>query len=89
MTNSDANAVTVVGPEKINGADALHVHFGSDPADPENRNLWVDETTYEVVRIVQVNGGITFQADVDWLPRTPENLDLRNLQTPAGFTRTP
>jgi hypothetical protein len=88
MSDRSLYGVTIVGTEQVDGVSTLHLRIQSENS-PDIENLWVDDTSYEVVRQVRTMGGITFQADVEWLPRTPENLALLTLVPPTGFTRAP
>jgi hypothetical protein len=79
----DEERVEIVGTERMNGVTTLHLHV---PPPPEGTvvgltDLWVDESSYEIVRVDDT--------DWSWLPRTPENLERLRVVPPPDFTRVP
>ena len=52
-------------------------------------DLWVDTTTYLVVRFQLIQRDYRFVTDVQWLPRNPTTLANLVITVPSGFTRVP
>jgi hypothetical protein len=88
-----SDRLVLVGREDIDGRATLHLRIltngtaGSD-------DLWVDATTYRVVRrvILKLNppeDHVRIQEDFDWLERTPENLARVTFTPPTGYTQVP
>ena len=80
--------VSIVGTEQINGVNVLHLRVQTTSS-ADNADLWVDDASYEPVRVVRSKSGFTVQDDVEWLERTPQNLALLTLVPPAGYTLAP
>lgn len=75
--------VELVGTEKIDGADVLHLRT----ARPYHFDIWVDADSYLPVRTMSEGPKARQTFDFQWLPRTPENVKRTVLSTPAGYTQ--
>jgi len=88
-----SNRLVLVGREDIDGRATLHLRM-STGSTAGSDDLWVDATTYRVVRRVILkpnppDGHARIQEDFDWLERTPENLARVTFNPPAGYTQVP
>jgi hypothetical protein len=76
----DSGGLTLVGHETINGHDVLHLT--RTDTGPLAGDLWVDATTYLVVRTTNPIG----TTDYDWLDRNATTRSLLVPVVPTGFT---
>ena len=83
----------VIGKESLDGRGVLHLRVAGAKDKGSNLELWVDASSYDLVRTVETyrpSGGGTAsvdQWDYTYLPRTEEGLTRFALEPPAGYTR--
>jgi hypothetical protein len=79
-----AGQLTLVGPEPLGGADTVHLRWLQVAG--LTMDLWVDATTFLPLKINTVGGKGSSATDIEWLPRSPENLAKFDLAIPPGYT---
>ena len=73
----------VIGEEQVDGKDTIHLGTGL----PHGlTDIWVDASTYLPFRDVISKPPSRVVNEYSFLPRTPENLALLDLEIPDGFT---
>jgi hypothetical protein len=89
------NDVTVVGHEQLDGHDTVHLTYSAKaamlPAGQKlHVDLWVDAQSYLPLVVVVHSSDLPkgyqhAESDLDWLPRSAENVAKTSLTPPAGF----
>lgn len=75
----------VEGHEQVNGHDTLHLSVTNGTY---RAQWWVDPSSYLPYRImISTGAGGDTILNIEWLPRTKENLAHLDLKVPPGFTR--
>jgi hypothetical protein len=90
--------ITLVGHEQLRGRETVHLKYVTTSAfsdgHPVHVDTWVDAQSYLPLRVVQQSTYVPtylpkgYQRavdDLDWLPRSPENVAKISLTPPAGF----
>ncbi|MGC4773389.1 hypothetical protein ACLQ25_31025 [Micromonospora sp. DT44] len=93
----DSGKVTLVGKERLNGRQTVHLQWlgGPDSAmdaaktAEESMQIWVDAQSYRPVRVVSKVFTGTTTSDYEWLPRTEENLAKVTVSPPADYRKLP
>jgi hypothetical protein len=71
----------VLGSETIGGRETLHLR--SNPPAGHSVDVWIDASTYLVLR--ELEPGSRTTVDYDYLRRTPANVAKTRLKVPPGF----
>jgi hypothetical protein len=84
----------LIGEEKIDGRDTVHLRITEQAGFEGEYDLWVDGTTYQFVRraVVQStdDGSLRYVEDWEYLPRTDKTLsELRITAAPKGYKKLP
>lgn len=78
---------TVLGTDTIDGKPALHL---SNDEPGMGREIWVDPSTYLLIRMTEHGSFGTAELDYTWIPRSdPSAAGLFIPQAPPGFTKVP
>jgi len=79
----------VVGTERLNGQDTVHLGGAKPTGNGIAIDIWVDAATYLPVRITVASPDLSVTSQYTWTPRTPEALKVFDLKPPPGFTKRP
>ena len=79
-----SGALTVAGHQRVDGKNTLRVtgHIGHDRLE-----VWIDATTYEIVRSQDIEHGVRSVENLTWLPATGANLALLTVPIPPGYSQ--
>lgn len=85
----EGGTLRLVGEERVDGHETVHVRLIHRPGDPLADDIWVDAKTFLLygAGVGPANAPTTpaISRRWEWLPRTPENLALFSLTPPRGF----
>jgi hypothetical protein len=85
----DKGYLSVIGQEQVDGVATTHARLSFDSPKVVSVDLWLDNTTFLPIKMIDGVRGNLDTMTLQWLPRTPPNLAELTVTPPAGFTRTP